>query len=71
MASCPAGFYINTKNYLHGKGDEKLCEETCSVTLGGKYLYGDNTTKPYECRDLCPINTYADIATHMCLGNCN
>ena len=32
---------------------------------------GDNTTTPFQCTNLCPIDTYADIPVHMCLGNCN
>lgn len=39
--------------------------------LGGSKHYGDNTTNPYSCVDLCSNNTFADDATHMCLENCN
>ncbi len=44
-----------------------MCEQQCSVDLGGTLLYGDNTTKPYKCVNRCPNNTFADIASHMCL----
>ncbi len=69
--TCLAGFYINSRDHSDGKGNALLCEAVCRVDLNGYYLYGDNTSIPYKCVNACLNNTYADIASHMCVGYCN
>lgn len=67
LSSCPTGFY---KNKYDVSGTlYNICEDRCTVTLNGKYKFGDNTTG--WCVDFCPTGGWADLITHLCLANCN
>jgi hypothetical protein len=67
LSSCPLGYF---KNYASKNGSTaSICEQECSITLNGTYLYGDNATG--FCTNYCSAGTYGDISTNLCLSVCN
>jgi len=67
LTSCPSGFYINY--VVKGGVNSTVCEQQCSVTLSGQFLYGDNSTG--YCTNYCPSGTFGDSSTFLCLAYCN
>lgn len=67
LSNCPLGYFKNyvTKNSTNAS----ICEQECSITLNGQYLYGDNATG--YCTNYCSPGTYGDIDTNFCLSVCN
>lgn len=79
LTTCPSGYFKNyklkpTATYLppglpNSGTNMSICEQQCSISNGGLFYYGDNTTG--YCTNWCSSGTYGDIATYLCLTVCN